>query len=197
MTLVGARFPEHVAGLIYLDAAYDRTNAGEEGAIAQRIPPRPPQSQDLESARALTQWVSRGVGYPVPESEVRQMFLFAQDGRATGQRTPAATQRQIVAAIVKPEYSSVRVPALAIYAKPVSPDAFPVCRDAADAAVRQACSELFAWSLRHLDNGKGLFGTIGARGSIVELPGASPFVFLSHEREVGMAMNQFLSTVPR
>jgi non-heme chloroperoxidase len=197
MTWVGARFPDHLAGLIYLDAAYDRTNAGAEGAIARRIPPRPPQSQDLESAQALTRWVSRGVGYPVPESEVRQMSLFAQDGRATGERTPVATQRQIVAAIVKPEYSSIRVPALAIYAKPVSPDAFPGCRGAADAAVLQACSELFAWSLRHLDDGKAIFGTIGAKASIVELPGASPFVFLSHEREVGMAMEQFLSTLPK
>jgi hypothetical protein len=38
---------------------------------------------------------------------------------------------------------------------------------------------------------------INAKADIVELPGASPFVFLSHEREVGRAMEQFLSTLPK
>jgi pimeloyl-ACP methyl ester carboxylesterase len=198
MTWVGARFPDRVAGLIYLDAAYDRTNAGAEGAIARRIPPRPPQPQDLESPQALTRWMSSGIGYPLPESEVRQMSLFAQDGRATGERTPVPTQRQIVAAIVKPEYSSVRVPALAIYAKPISSDTFPAgCRGVVDAAVRQACSELFEWSLRHLDGGKALFKMINAKADIVELPGANPFVFLSNERDVGRAIEQFFSTLPK
>jgi non-heme chloroperoxidase len=197
MTWVGARFPNRMAGLIYLDAAYDRTNAGSEGAIARRIPPRPPQPECLESPQAMTRCVSSGIGYPVPESEVRQMFLFAQDGRATGERTPIATQRQIVAAIVKPNYSSVRVSALAVYAKPISADAFPGCRGAADAAVRQACSELLVWSLQHLDGGKALFEMIGAKTNIVELPGANPFVFLSDEREVERVMEQFLSTLPK
>jgi hypothetical protein len=57
--------------LIYLDAAYDRANAGSEGAIARRIPPHALGPQDLESAESMTRWVSGGIGSPIPEAEVR------------------------------------------------------------------------------------------------------------------------------
>jgi non-heme chloroperoxidase len=197
MSWIAARFQRRIAGLIYLDAAYDRTNAGSEGAIARRIPPRAPGPQDLESAESMTRWVSSGIGFPIPEAEIRQLARFAPDGRVAGERTPGTVRQAIAAGIVKADYSSIRVPALAIYARPISPDAFPGCRDAADAAVRQACSELHAWSLRHLSDGERLFRTIPSRVQVIDLPGANPFVFLSNEREVTQALDEFVSAVAR
>ena len=38
MSWIGSRHSGRVAGLIYLDAAYNRTNVAEEAAIARRIP---------------------------------------------------------------------------------------------------------------------------------------------------------------
>src|SRR6185295_2952810 len=101
MFWIGARFPNRVAGLIFLDAAYDRSNAAAESAITRRIPPRQPRPQDLESARALTQWVADGIGFPIPESEIRQMAQFTEDGRVAGERAPAAIRQQILAGTVK------------------------------------------------------------------------------------------------
>ena len=43
------------------------------------------------------------------------------------------------------------------------------------------------WSLRHLAEGKALFKAIRSRAELTELIGASPFVFLSNEQEVGRA----------
>jgi len=197
MSWIASRFQRRTAGLIYLDAAYDRTNAGSEGAIARRIPPRPPGPRDLESAESMTRWVSGGIGFPIPEAEIRQMVQFVPDGRVAGERTPGTVRQAIVAGIVKADYSNIRVPALAIYARPVSADAFPGCRGTDDAAVRQACSELYAWALRHLSDGERLFRTIPSRVQVIDLPGANPFVFLSNEREVTQALDQFVSAVAR
>ena len=197
MSWIAAQFPNRVAGLIYLDAAYDRSNITSEGAIARRIPPRPPGPQDLESAQSLTQWVSSGIGFPIPESEIRQMAQFAQDGRVAGERTPGTVRQAILAGMVKADYSSIGVPVLGIYAKPISSDAFPGCRGADDVAVRQACSELYAWTLRHLSDSERLFRTIRSKVQVIELPGANPFVFLSNEREVTRAMDQFVSALAK
>jgi hypothetical protein len=197
MSWIAARSQRRIAGLIYLDAAYDRANAGAEGAIGRRIPPRAPWPQDLESAEALTRWVSDGIGFPIPEAEIRQLMRFAPDGRVVGERTPGTVRQAIVAAIVRADYSGIRVPALGIYARPISPDAFPGCRGTDDAAVRQACSELHAWSLRHLSDGQRLFRTIPSRVQVIELPGANPFVFLSNEREVTEALDRFVSAVAK
>jgi hypothetical protein len=125
------------------------------------------------------------------------MMRLAPDGRVVGEQTPGTVRRAIVAGIVEADYSSIRVPALGIYARPISTDAFSGCRDTDDAAVRQACSELLSWSLRRLTDGETLLRTIPSGVQVIELTGANPFVFLSNEREVTQAMDQFVSAVAR
>jgi non-heme chloroperoxidase len=193
LSWIGARMPNRVAGLVYLDAAYDRSNVGAEGAIARRIPSRPPRPEDMESAQAVAKWMSRGSGVPIPESEVRQLAQLAPDGRVTGQRTPPGLSQKIIAGIGKPDYRSIRVPVLAIYAKRTSAESLPGCQGASDEAVRQACGELYEWTSRHLAESEQVFRTIRSRAEIIELPDANPFMFLSNEREIMQAMDRFLS----
>ena len=121
MSWIGAQAPARIAGLVCLDAAYDRSNHGAEGTIVSKIPPRLPGSDDLASAQAMTRWVSKGIGFPFQESEVRQMAQFSSDGRLAGERTPMAVRQQILAGIVKADYSKIQVPVLALYAKPTRP----------------------------------------------------------------------------
>jgi len=198
LSWIGARLPDRVAGLIYLDAAYDRGNVlKEEAAITRRIPPRPPQPEDMASARALTQWVSRGIGSPFPESEVRQMARFADDGHVIGERTPPAVAQQILGAIGPTDYTTIRVPVLAIYAKPTSPNRLPGCREPRDSEVSEACTELYTWMLRHLSDSEQSLKQLGAKADIVELPGANPFVFFSNERDVTTAIDKFVAALPK
>src|SRR4029077_9720948 len=110
-----------------------------------------------------------GIGFPIPESEIRQMAHFAPDGRFVGERTPATIRQQILAGIVKADYRNISVPVLAIYAKATSSNSFPGCRAPDDQAVRQACTELLMWSLRHLNDSERLIRTIPSRVQIVEL----------------------------
>ena len=196
MSWIGAQAPARVAGLVYLDAAYDRSNIGAEGTIARRIPPRPPEPDDLASAQAMTRWASKGIGFPIPESEVRQMARFGSDGRLVGERTPPAVRQQILAGILKADYSRIQAPVLGIYAKPTSPESFPRCVTD-NGAVREACRDLFDWTLQHLSDSERSFRTIRSNVHVVELLGANPFVFLSNEGEVRLAIDQFVSSLSR
>jgi pimeloyl-ACP methyl ester carboxylesterase len=196
MSWVGARFPQRVAGLVYLDAAYDRANIAREGSIVQRIPQRPPQPEDMANIQAATRWVARSLGFSIPESEIRQVMQFAPDGHLLGPRTPAAIPQQIMAGFVKADYPNIHVPALALYARLTSPNSSPGCRTD-DATVRQACKELYEWTLRHLRDSERSFRTIRSTVRVVEIPGANSFVFLSNERDVMRAIERFASGLPK
>ena len=197
MSWVGSRHSSRLAGLIYVDAAYDRTRVAEEGAIARRIPAtgqmRP---EDMASATALARWMSAGLGFPIPESEVRQIARFGPDGRAAGERMSPDTRRRALTGMVPVDYASIQVPTLALYAKRTATDVAPGCRTPADESIRQACGELFEWTSRQLTRSQALVRTIGARTDIVQLPGTSAFVFISHEREVMQAIDGFMSSMP-
>jgi pimeloyl-ACP methyl ester carboxylesterase len=194
LSWIGAQVPARVAGLVYLDAAYDRSNIGAEVNIARRIPPpHPPGPDDMASAQAMTQWASKG-GVPIPESEVRQMGRFGDDGRLVGERTPAVVRQQILAGIIRTDYSRVQVPVLAIYAKPTSPESFPGCVTD-NGAVKEACRELYGWTLQHLSDSERSVRTIRSNVRVIELPGANPFVFLSNEGEVRSAIDQFVESL--
>ncbi len=198
MSWIAGHFPNRIAGLIYLNAAYDRTDITSEGAIARRIPQRsPPGPSDMESVAAVTRWASNGRGFQYPEAEFRQLAQVAPDGRVIGERTPAAIRQQILAGMAKPDYAAIQVPVLAIYARPVSATAFPGCSDVKDDAVRQACQELYVWMLRQLEASEKLVETIPARSWIVELHGADAFVFLSNPTEVTRTMDRFVATLAR
>jgi non-heme chloroperoxidase len=198
MSWIGSRLPDRVAGLVYLDAAYDRSDIATERAIARRIPPRGgPRPEDMASVEALTRWASSGSGVKIPEAEFRQVAQVAPDGRVTGERTPRAVLEQILAGMTKTEFSRLRVPVLAVYATPESPDALPGCRAVADPAVRQACKELFDWTSKRLENSKKLVGSAQARTQVVELPGANAFVFLSNPADAERALEPFVKGLGR
>jgi pimeloyl-ACP methyl ester carboxylesterase len=191
MSWIGARFPNRIAALVYLDAAYDRSNIGAEAAIVRRIPPPPFSLQAFDSAQSLARTMS------IPEAEVRQLAQIGPDGRLMGERTPPQVSRQIIEGIVKTDYPNLRAPVLAIYAKRMSPDEQPGCRGADDAAVRQACAELHDWISKQLSESQRLFRTIPGRVQIVELPGANTFVFRSNEWDVMQAIDRFVAGLGR
>ncbi|HET9270012.1 MAG TPA: alpha/beta hydrolase [Vicinamibacterales bacterium] len=198
MSWVGSRHANRLGGLIYVDAAYDRTKIAEEGAIARRIPAagggamRP---EDMASPAALTRWMSGNIGFPLPESEVRQIARFGPDGRAMGERMPQATRTRALAEMMPVDYSTIRVPALALFAKRTVTDVSPGCRTPADESVRQACGELFDWTSQQLARSQAMVKTIGARTEIVDLPGTNAFVFLAYERDVTLAIDRFAATL--
>ena len=55
MNILGARYSEKIAGLVYLDAAFNRADGSEEyDSVARTLPRAPnPQASDLASVSAL------------------------------------------------------------------------------------------------------------------------------------------------
>jgi non-heme chloroperoxidase len=198
MSWIGSRRPNRAAGLVYLNAAYDRSDIATERAIARRIPPRGgPRPEDLASVEALTRWASSGSGIRIPEAEFRQLAQLAADGRVIGERASRTVQQQILSAITDVDYAAFRVPVLALFATPASADWLPGCREAVDATTRQACQELYAWTLRQLETSKRSLEAIPTRTQVVELAGANAFVFLSNPTDVGRALESFIAALPR
>jgi hypothetical protein len=99
--------------------------------------------------------------------------------------------------MVPADYASIRVPALALYAKRTLTDVAPGCRMPADDAVRQACRELFDWTSQQLARSQALVKTIRARTEVVQLPGTSAFVFFPFEREITQAMDRFVASLDK
>jgi non-heme chloroperoxidase len=198
MSWIASRRPNRAAGLVYLNAAYDRSDIATERSIARRIPPRGgPSPEDLASVAALTGWASSGSGIRIPEAEFRQLAQLAPDGRVIGERASRTVQQLILSAITDVDYTAFRVPVLAFFATPASADWLPGCREAVDAATRRACQELYDWTVRQLATSKRLLGAIPTRTHVVELAGANAFVFLSNPTEVGRALESFLAALPR
>ncbi|MBI4909950.1 MAG: alpha/beta hydrolase [Acidobacteria bacterium] len=128
MSSIGSRYPEKVAGLVYLEAAH--AYAIDDAALSCSLPPAPPQKASPKTVQAAIQ---------------------------------AGTQR----------YTSIRAPALAIYAAPkegTPPNGAAPARD--------GCAKAFA---------KG-----APLSRIVRVPGATHYVFLSNESEVLKEIRSFV-----
>jgi pimeloyl-ACP methyl ester carboxylesterase len=187
VTWVGGQNPVQVAGLVYLDAAYHHGGVGEEVGV-----PRPPapQVKDMESVHALYEFL--GGNAALPESELWQVVKLDEQGRVVGFRGDPTLAQQIVRGFPAPDYSRVRIPALAIYAKRVSPEqAAPGCRITKDQAALAACSRLLGWLQGHLAEGEAELRTSRGTIEVIELSGASPTLFTSNETEVTQAIVRF------
>ena len=125
LTWLGGHHPERFTGLVYLDAAYDRSRrsrcaeprcgCASSPASCRRNRPSRPQAL-LELRRDDAAAGSSAVTCGCPEGELIA-FLRMDDPTLAGSPTSMArTQQAIAAAIEAPDYAAVKIPALAIYA---------------------------------------------------------------------------------
>ena len=68
MHVLGARYPTRIAGLVYVDAAFDRADKFEEHEAAAKALPGPPSPKpaDLASFTALRAFLTNTQGTPRP-----------------------------------------------------------------------------------------------------------------------------------
>ncbi len=122
MTRFAGMYPERTAGLVYIDAAYDRL------AAAQALPPYPggetppATSTDSTSLEAIGNYLAYLFRVSLPDAEVRAMFTTNPDGSVSGRTVGQAARVQIPRFRESPDYSSVRAPALALYKSINRPD---------------------------------------------------------------------------
>jgi pimeloyl-ACP methyl ester carboxylesterase/DNA-binding beta-propeller fold protein YncE len=124
LTLFAAQHSDRLLGLVYLDGASDPTMTPAD--VGMQLPDpatlprsiRPPSTPDTSSFEALRASQIRDRGWAFPEGELRQQYVANADG-SVGRAEMSPTIRRAITfdARIKPDYSGIRVPVVAIYQK--------------------------------------------------------------------------------
>lgn len=196
-----ARYPQRTEALIYLDAAYDRSSTTLRLltlAISDQAPPAPPNADDEDkiSRKAYREYLKNIYGVYWPMSEVSATRNFDSTGAYLGDVSSPAVNLKLVHGEKEPDYENIKAPALAIY------------------AVERNLDTDFAWT-KKMFIGRGAIETKAMRFlyaqqnweesereklkeelsgvRIVEVSGASHYVFISHQDFVEKEIRNFLS----
>lgn len=202
LTMFAAQHSDRLLGLIYLDGASDPTlTPGDVGApLPERaLLPRstqPPSAPDNSSFEALRAGQRRDRGWAFPEAELRQQHAANSDGSVGRALLSPEIRRAItVDARVKPDYSAIRVPVLAIYQKdPPFEEVvtnFLINNEQERAALRQEYAATRALYVRWQQD---LLASVPT-ARIVELQGASLYMFQSNEADVLREIRAFAATL--
>ena len=199
LTMFASQHSDRLSGLVYVDGATDPTPAPTDppmpdpATMPRVVKPHVPDNTSFEALRTSQQ---RDRGWAFPEAEMRQQTAANPDG-SVGESLMSPVIRQAITIDnrVKPDYTRIRVPVLAIYQaqhpfEQVAAD-YAIRNDQERAALRQqyAATRALYTSWQHELRA----GVPAAR--IVELPVANPFMFLSNEADLLREMREFAATL--
>jgi pimeloyl-ACP methyl ester carboxylesterase len=187
LTWLAAAYPARIDRVVYLDAAYDRSNpALRPDALGDCFNVTPPEASDLATAASFGAWFARTRGVELPESEVH--MLFDHHG------TPDVAFEQFMKSLRRPDYAHVTAPALALYAVPATAADYYPAWPTMDEAARKRAHACFdtdgeqpASSASRAD-----FRARMQHGRTVEMVNARHYLFLSNRDQVLSEMRAFL-----
>lgn len=202
LTMFAAQRSDRLLGLVYFDGPGDPTLTPADVDAPMPDPamlPRsltPPSAPDNRSFEALRASQQRSRGWAFPEAELRQQYAANPDGSVGGSLLSPVIRRAItVDARLKPDYSGIRVPVLAIYTKdpPFEEVAanFLIRNEQERGALRQEYAATRALYLRWQ---RDLLASVPT-ARIVELQGASLYMFQSNEGDVLREIRTFAAKV--
>lgn len=198
LTWLGGHYPQRFDGLVYLDAAYDRSNPRsnplaarlrELGNIVPEQPPIPPEA--LLNYEAMKQWLETVDRTRPPEGELIAGWQVDKPFLGGTPSIDARTQQAISAAIQPPDYAALRVRALAVYAI-ADPDAPPPpWYDPKDAELMAALKEIARLRGEMQRQNIELFRSRASNGQVLEIPDARHYILQSNPQEVVAAVEKF------
>jgi non-heme chloroperoxidase len=186
---IGADFPNLISGLIYLDAAADRTGPTpqEYTTLYRSLPPAASTQAQVDayaSFAAMASYASQ------PESETRAKYRVNDTGKLVARVEPRVLQA-IVAGMRKPEYEKIVVPALAFFAVPASAAEFLPWVKTDDPAIRANMDRIHELNVANIRRQLAAFDAGVANSAAIELLGAKHQVFVSNESDVLDAIHVF------
>jgi non-heme chloroperoxidase len=218
MHVLGARYSEKIAGLVYVDAAFDRGDSSDDeayNAVARGLPSAAgPTPADLASFTTLRAFLVKAQGSAGPEAHLRARFLANPDGSVGASWAPDLPIRQEISKEMRAAYASynperIRVPALGIYAAPKSVDdllrrgsssrsRFPeefIESTTKDPAVRERVEKLFQLTRARAERHEAWFKKFDPQGRVTEISGPHHLV-LANTAEVVQQIEAFVASLP-
>lgn len=184
-------FPSRVGGLIYLDAAYDRSKTNlKTKTLSRSLPPRPnPLPSETISYQALQDYLIRVNSHGIPEGELIAGYNFAGSAKSIDPRIPQA----IMANVESPAYGKITAPALAIYAVASSADnLWKPWFDTNEEKLREHIDELFETGTVSQQDHIEMFENNLENSKVLILKDADHWVFISNQDEVVTAIGNFI-----
>ena len=186
LTAFAAAHPDRVDKLIYLDAATDRSQGPEAEAARQGKEPAGAPSFSKDELASVESYLDhfrkmlREVWSDAFEANLRDGIIIHEDGTVE-RRTPDPVYRAIRkgSLLAQLDYTKVKPPTLSFYSDPAT---------AHDPTARKHLAE---WADRNI----ALIRRSGPQIQIVQIAGASHYLFIDHRDEVAMRMQKFLADV--
>lgn len=179
------------AGLVYVDAAYDRSDVNEVARSQPAVPPPAVGASDLASFANLRALYERVMGVREPDSDIRATNRFDPNGRRIGDVTPDSLKARIGSYPRVARYDRFSCRALAIYAMPASlVDVVPYAAEL-DSSGRRQATALLAFEQSYIATSRARFAR-GPDREIRVIDSANHFVFLQRPDTVARLMRSFL-----
>jgi non-heme chloroperoxidase len=200
MSLIAAQHPKRIGGLVFLDAADNdlpgRLKDPTLNKLLQLFPEPKPKPEDLRSFRDFLAWRKRQFGVTPPESELRNCYRMNPDGSVGNWRGADGVWEALTASARKPDYISIAVPALALFAAQRSARDVPPWLETKDAVRLAALEKAYEFSIEQRTAARRAFLEGASNRRVVELMGADHYMFLSNEADVVREVLHFVSTLP-
>jgi pimeloyl-ACP methyl ester carboxylesterase len=196
LTWLGGHHPERFRGLVYLDAAYDRSgNAvmkSRQSVLSRSLPPEPPiPPEAMRNYQAMSALLAERGHVRLTEGELIAMWNVHKPFLAGMPSMDAQTLQAIVAALEAPNYSAIKVPALAIYAISDPGKALPSWYDANDAELKATLEDIGRVNDDTRRKNIELFRQGVRQGEALELPSATHYLIQSNQQQVLDAIETF------
>jgi non-heme chloroperoxidase len=203
MHVLGARYAAKIAGLVYVDAAFNRADDSEDyDAVAATLPPAPrPNVADRSSFSALRAFLEKNYGFAGPDAHLRARYVANADGTVAGPWSPDLPIRQAMTNAMNATYKAyppepIRVPALAIYAVPkAAEDVMQRWYNRDDPVIRERVQTLFRLARESFGRHAKWFEECAARGRVTEIAGPHD-LFLTNSRDVLQQIEGFMALRP-
>ena len=205
LNILGREHGTRIAGLVYLDAAVNRTrppSADFQRAAAVLPPAPPPTAGELRSYATLLGYFARTRTSVRPESEVRATRMVGPEGSIGAPRPIDPALRQAISVMLQkpesPHWDRLQAPALAVFPVPGSTaDLMMPWYDSADTTLRANVATMYAETRGRARRWAEEFRSSARNGRTVEVLGGSHHVFLSSPDETLRLIAEFASTLGR
>jgi pimeloyl-ACP methyl ester carboxylesterase len=184
-------YHNEVDKVVYLDAAYDRSNLIQLWGPFFGLTPTP-NSTDSSSLKNLQDFTLRTSGVMFPDDEFRNVCVFSKEGRFQKDVTPFEVQLRVVMGVGKPNYKGIKCPALAIYVTGTSVKTFFPFYDSLSAENKKKAEAGFSILENYGKKQMEIFETQVAKGVVKGIEGANHCIFLSHPKETEDLIRAFL-----